>query len=113
MFHWNEWTCKRFLTYPIPSPSKYKLISLDYVTPTHFWTLAEGTLSIISASLPTLRPILMGPSHSIPRPEPNYQGFPSELPLKTLGVQGLATDGADFQAKFTKTKRSESVNIPD
>lgn len=87
--------------------------TIDYVTPTHLWTLAEGTLAIITASLPSLKPLIMGPSKTRVRKESSYHEFSFKTPWKTIWIKDSKNRTTGSQPKDMGQKGPESISLPD
>ena len=57
----EDWTCNLPLPKDLPCLTKStKFLFTDYSAPTSIWSLIEALLAIVSACLPTLRPLFQG-----------------------------------------------------
>ena len=97
----SDQTCK-FSTWPEKRLLKHLADNLyiDYGAPTSYWVVIEASLAIVSACLPTLRPVFRGMS-----PESVIRSVRRVFSLGSLGSNDSKHDGFD---RLSRGNREDS-----
>ena len=105
-------TCKLLhepKTIPPPSSFAEPIPNLDYAAPTSYWVVIEASLAIISACLPTLRPVFRGMS-----PESVIRSVRSVFSLNPLRSNGRKRDGFnDLERSNRNDSKSSTKGLND
>lgn len=85
------------------------IFDLDYAAPMSYWVIIEASLAIISACLPTIRPVFRGMS-----PESVIRSVRSVFSLNSLRSNGSKRDGLnDLEGSDRKDSRSSTTRLND
>ncbi len=82
-------------------------VRADYVAQTSYWTLIEASLAIVSACLPTLRPLFHGFS-----PESVVRSFRSAMSLGSVGMTHSVGSKQSHASSSGNCKESSSSMVP-